>query len=335
MFGSATLVMNGPGGRVRIEIDAERTTVGRTRDNDIVLQDPAVSGQHCEIKADRLGLLIEDLGSSNGTYVNGRRVRSSPLFDGDALKIGQYKGNIAVRRFDGKPLRPKGAWGRTLAVVAVMLLVLGGLGFGLMHLKERKEADRATFADYEHHAKTLLKDEPCTLIIDQARELALIARELPDPELGRRGRVLTVSQKRVNDDILARSRAREPILAQAVAATERSIEGHKQGIAKLQELAAQFHDVGLATSVRDIETIYARRMQTAEEVLVRLKKHSDQLLEFNTLLERRIATADREAYDLLNGYRFRLEPLKIGAECRKTFQETEQSGFVKLAGIIL
>src|SRR5690606_13951671 len=102
VFGSATLELQGPGGKVRFEIVGDRATVGRTRDNDVVLQDPAVSSHHCEFTAERGSLVLRDLDSSNGTYVNGRRVQSSPLFDGDALKIGQYQGRIAVRRLDGK-----------------------------------------------------------------------------------------------------------------------------------------------------------------------------------------------------------------------------------------
>ena len=62
--------------------------VGRMTDNDLVLDDPKVSRYHAQIKLSRSGLLIEDLGSANGVYVNGQPVDSALLADGDEIRIG-------------------------------------------------------------------------------------------------------------------------------------------------------------------------------------------------------------------------------------------------------
>lgn len=334
-FGSATLVLQGPGGKVRFEVDADRTTVGRTRDNDIVLQDPAVSSHHCELKADRRGLIILDLDSSNGTYVNGRRVQSVAIYDGDALKIGQFQGRIAVRRFDGKPLKPPAKWGATLAVSLAIALVIGGIVGGFLLVKGRKDADQELFARYEAAAKVLLAADACAEVTHAARELARIGSDLGEPQLGRRGRVLNVSQRRANEAILERSKAREPVVAVALKASENVVTAHRTGIAELQALTSQFNDAGVASSVKKLETIYASRLQSAEDVLSRLKKHADQLAEFNGLVDRRIQSAERDAHDLLNGYRFRLEPLKLGEECHKNFAASQQEGLLQLAGITL
>lgn len=63
-------------------------TIGRGRDNSIVLDDMLVSRRHVRITADDDGLVLEDLGSRNGTFVNGRRVERTHLSEGDRIGIG-------------------------------------------------------------------------------------------------------------------------------------------------------------------------------------------------------------------------------------------------------
>lgn len=70
------------------EPDDDALTIGRSRGNSIVLDDMLVSRQHVRITADDEGLVLEDLGSRNGTYVNGRRVERTHLTEGDRIGIG-------------------------------------------------------------------------------------------------------------------------------------------------------------------------------------------------------------------------------------------------------
>ncbi len=66
-------------------------TIGRGDDNDVVLADPSVSRAHAEIETDAAGPLVRDLDSTNGTAVNGRRVRAERLHDGDELSFGNTR----------------------------------------------------------------------------------------------------------------------------------------------------------------------------------------------------------------------------------------------------
>ena len=66
----------------------EALTIGRGRTNSIVLDDMLVSRQHVRITVDDEGLVIEDLGSRNGTFVNGRRIERTHLHEGDRIGIG-------------------------------------------------------------------------------------------------------------------------------------------------------------------------------------------------------------------------------------------------------
>ncbi|UIJ34691.1 FHA domain-containing protein [Allobranchiibius sp. GilTou73] len=68
--------------------DEEALTIGRGRGNSIVLDDMLVSRHHVRITADDDGLVLQDLGSRNGTYVNGHRVERTALHEGDRLGIG-------------------------------------------------------------------------------------------------------------------------------------------------------------------------------------------------------------------------------------------------------
>ncbi len=75
-------------GRV-VGIPAQSAMVGRAPSNDIVIGDPATSGRHCRIEV-RAGVYwISDLGSTNGTLVNGEPIIDKQLDHGDVISVGQ------------------------------------------------------------------------------------------------------------------------------------------------------------------------------------------------------------------------------------------------------
>jgi hypothetical protein len=76
------------GGGRRNVLSGNRVVLGRSREADIVLQDPNVSRRHAELRREDGGWQIVDLGSTNGIKVNGRRVDNQPLRPGDQVTIG-------------------------------------------------------------------------------------------------------------------------------------------------------------------------------------------------------------------------------------------------------
>jgi pSer/pThr/pTyr-binding forkhead associated (FHA) protein len=73
-------------------------TLGRTARADFIVSAALVSRLHCRLTADRSDqLVVEDLDSTNGTIVNGRRVKRSLLRAGDRLKVGRMEFVIQVR----------------------------------------------------------------------------------------------------------------------------------------------------------------------------------------------------------------------------------------------
>ncbi len=66
-------------------------TVGRAQGADFIVDAALVSRVHCRLTFDAEGLGVEDLGSRNGTWVNGRKIARAPLMSGDRLKIGRVE----------------------------------------------------------------------------------------------------------------------------------------------------------------------------------------------------------------------------------------------------
>lgn len=81
-----------------VDIDGQRylltgpvTIVGRGAEADIVVDDPGVSRQHLEIRVTPDGVIATDLGSTNGTYVEGNSITAATLVDGNSLTIGRTR----------------------------------------------------------------------------------------------------------------------------------------------------------------------------------------------------------------------------------------------------
>ena len=88
------LVVRSGGGRAgeHFSPQTDRTTIGRSPDNDIFLDDVTVSRKHAVLVQSGGEIRIEDLGSLNGTFVNRRRIDSAiRLESGDEVQIGKYR----------------------------------------------------------------------------------------------------------------------------------------------------------------------------------------------------------------------------------------------------
>ena len=75
----------------RTVIDGPVVQIGRAPGCDIVLDDRNVSRRHAEIRRRGPVVVLVDLDSTNGTIVNGRRVREHPLADGDRITLGNSR----------------------------------------------------------------------------------------------------------------------------------------------------------------------------------------------------------------------------------------------------
>jgi predicted component of type VI protein secretion system len=73
------------------ELKADKTTVGRLEDNAFQIPEPSVSSHHCELTRRATDLLVKDLNSTNGTFINGEKVVEAVLKPGQILRLGQVE----------------------------------------------------------------------------------------------------------------------------------------------------------------------------------------------------------------------------------------------------
>jgi FHA domain len=105
-----------------VQLTKDKTTLGRRPYNDIVIDNLAVSGEHAVLQMNGAGVFLEDLNSTNGSYLNGKAVKKQQLANGDTIEIGKYKikfvsdgqGNsydktIVMKMPPVAPYRPTGA----------------------------------------------------------------------------------------------------------------------------------------------------------------------------------------------------------------------------------
>ncbi|MDP1648745.1 MAG: FHA domain-containing protein [Rubrivivax sp.] len=74
-----------------VQITKDKTTLGRRPYNDIVIDNLAVSGEHAVLQMVGSDVFIEDLNSTNGTYINGKAIKKQLLTHNDTVEVGKYK----------------------------------------------------------------------------------------------------------------------------------------------------------------------------------------------------------------------------------------------------
>ncbi len=93
-----------------VQLNPEGTSIGRDAQNDIILDDTAVSRLHAKVKKEAAPrrpeqFYVQDLGSSNGTFVNDKKIVRKALNDGDVIRIGETR--LAFKIADPSAAKPK------------------------------------------------------------------------------------------------------------------------------------------------------------------------------------------------------------------------------------
>lgn len=94
------------------ELKVDKTTIGRLEDNTFPIPEPSVSSHHCEIILRGSDVVVKDLGSTNGTFINGEKVSESALKAGQILRLGQIEMRLET---DAAPA-PKKAVDQTMVM---------------------------------------------------------------------------------------------------------------------------------------------------------------------------------------------------------------------------
>ncbi len=93
------------GSRRSFPLNSSEVQIGRSSKNDISFTEKSVSRKHCKLSQNGENWLIEDLSSTNGTYVNGAKVEKEKLKGGEKIKLGRLELELSVKKDSEK--KPK------------------------------------------------------------------------------------------------------------------------------------------------------------------------------------------------------------------------------------
>jgi len=97
--GATLRVLKGFYEGLEVAIDRDRLVIGRGREADLAVAEPTISRQHAAIEWDGDGYTLQDLGSTNGSRVNGRRETRARLRDGDEIELGRLQLRLCAPAF--------------------------------------------------------------------------------------------------------------------------------------------------------------------------------------------------------------------------------------------
>ena len=107
---NASLVLEGHSGSRLFLVNQPKARIGRSEENDIVLDDPSVSRYHAIVARDREGFWIQDIGSAGGVLVDGHRISAQTLLRADAsIQIGELSFKLIVSKVDEDKVDAVGA----------------------------------------------------------------------------------------------------------------------------------------------------------------------------------------------------------------------------------
>lgn len=94
--GAVLLIKTGFYEGLEVPVDRAWVVMGRGRSADVVIAEPTISRAHAAIGYDGEGFFVQDLGSTNGTTVNGARAQRQPLKTGDQIQMGRLVVGVTV-----------------------------------------------------------------------------------------------------------------------------------------------------------------------------------------------------------------------------------------------
>ncbi|MDB5936929.1 MAG: hypothetical protein JWQ01_4273 [Massilia sp.] len=157
-----------------VELGAGRTTIGRHPQNDVVIGHQAVSARHAAVTSIDGAATLEDLGSSNGTFVNGQRITRALLADGDKVTIGNVRIEYVARGGVAGPVPVAsievlngGSAGKTLSLLKP-LTTLGSPGVLVVVIS--RQPDGYFLAQVQGHAEAHVNGDPVGRVPRQLRD---------------------------------------------------------------------------------------------------------------------------------------------------------------------
>jgi len=88
------------------ELKVDKTTIGRVEDNTFPIPEPSVSSHHCEVLLSGNEVVVRDLNSTNGSFINGEKITEKVLKPGQTLRLGQIEMRLETDAPPGQSKKP-------------------------------------------------------------------------------------------------------------------------------------------------------------------------------------------------------------------------------------
>jgi len=269
-------VSAGPLSGLTIRVTDEPMTIGRAVEGEGELADVATSRRHAQVSAVAGGVSIEDLGSTNGTFVNGRRIQGPTVVKpGDVIWVGNSTLTVATAEEPPDPAAPveppapsgeAGALsrfaevtdnhpGRILGAVAVLFAFAAVFGSPVPNLLAKNSGGF---------------EDPHGQAVKTERAIAAATGELPDAQLivlvrGRRSVTSSQTHRRVDD--LAASVRRDPVVSRTQTYYDTSDNAYVSRDGRSTFIAAFFKNVS-ETKRGEVAKRIAKRLERPPDILV-------------------------------------------------------------------
>ena len=216
-----------------------RMVLGRKRPADVTLDDPRVSSRHCELAAEEGGLVIRDLSSNNGTFVNELRVEAARLEDGDQVRLGNTVISVSILGSPGG-LRVPGLRGPWPALVGAGLVLL--LAFGLGAYRWQQARRLAELRErYVTLVRSQLEGELCAAagpFLEKVQGLDGQLAGHPIP-LAAPGRTLSAANRARAAELIGLYRAKVELLSLAALALSEAQQRARDDLERVSRLSAR------------------------------------------------------------------------------------------------
>jgi len=139
---------DGANAEVRVERDQEPILIGRREPAAIKVQNSSVSGKHCTVGWQEEEVVVRDVGSSNGTFINGERIRRGTVSDGDILRCGRFELRVSFVEHKDIAQAEYEEWGDDWDDDE---LDSGQPNFHIVHVDNRGQLTAVTMGEREKH----------------------------------------------------------------------------------------------------------------------------------------------------------------------------------------
>jgi|GEM_PF-1732893 len=309
-----------------------RMMVGRKEHNDLSLADQAISSEHCEFINEGGWLVARDLGSANGTFVNGKRISEARLRDGDEVKVGGTRIAVQLQGKVGPVRRRRSTIARTALFALPVLLLLAG-GAAVLAVRQRSgEAFAKAREKYAAAVRDLLQRDACATL-DGAALGDLEAR------IGSRSVALQMSNgavaltppDRKNDlELLALYREKLLLYDKAFAALTELQQSQRDGLEHVSRLGARFKDPKDRKVAFWAEGQLNERVTSGDKFLQGLRGVSAETGRFSDLVEAVAVRNEAASAAPLARFQFATDVRQILRDCHDENARTQSGSLAAL-----